>query len=122
MDMGELRTKLAAIEHERWSAYMRYFLGKLEPTEGGRLVPQAYYDNLLALAHTAFSDLSDKLRAADVGEVDRYWPLVEDMAKLAEYLHYQGTSCKEVLEQLEGDWVIAHKDDMCHEDRMGAER
>jgi hypothetical protein len=73
----ELIDQLAAIEHERWADWQRYFFSKCERNGDGSLtVPAGYVDALEKQIRTSYNDLSDEERASDRGEVLRYWPYV----------------------------------------------
>lgn len=77
-EMPMLLEQLAAIEHDRWADWQRYFMGKLERDAEGRLViPVAYEDALSALIETPYADLSEELKNADRREVGRYWATIE---------------------------------------------
>jgi hypothetical protein len=80
IDDGELREKLAAIEHERWSDWQKWchkVLAENMPSD----VFQDYVWPILIRwekqADTAYKDLSDSEKASDMEQVDRYWPLIK---------------------------------------------
>lgn len=74
----ELKAQLAAIEHQRWGDWMKYFFSKCdERLDGDRIVPGGYARALERQIATPYRDLSVKDQNADIEEVERYWPLVE---------------------------------------------
>lgn len=76
----ELREKLAAIEHERWADWQKYCNQKVR-----QVVPIEHLKEVedLLLTHwerqiaTPYERLSDKEKASDMEQVDRYWPLMD---------------------------------------------
>lgn len=77
----ELREKLAAIEHQRWSDWQKWchkVLGENMPSD-------VFQDHVWPIlirwekqADTAYNDLTDKEKASDMEQVDRYWPLIQE--------------------------------------------
>src|SRR4051794_39110284 len=89
-DSGDkgLKEKLAAIEHERWADWQEWCHEVLRnnlPVEAIPAVEKILerWDKQIA---TPYSELSDKEKASDMEQVDRYWPLIEAYiaSKLAE--------------------------------------
>jgi hypothetical protein len=81
-DEDELREKLAAIEHERWADWQDWMHQLLETvkTENGdifRAIPNDLYQRWQRQIETPYSELSDKEKASDMEQVDRYWPLIK---------------------------------------------
>lgn len=79
----ELKEKLAAIEHERWSDWQEWchkILWENIPSD----VMQDYVWPILARwdkqAKTAYKDLTDAEKASDMEQVDRYWHLIVKFA------------------------------------------
>ena len=69
--------QLAAIEHERWADWMRYFLGKCEPYSDDSLhIPAGYVAALQRLIDTPYAELSEEQKENDRREVRRYLHLV----------------------------------------------
>lgn len=80
--MHELREKLAAIEHERWADWQRYFHSKCDRDPDGSLaVPPGYVAALERLIETPYADLAEDQKDNDRREVDRYWPLIEELER-----------------------------------------
>jgi glutathione S-transferase len=78
----ELREKLAAIEHERWSHWQAWFFSQCEQMMTGAdkiglKVPQGYVDHLQKQIDTHYQQLSEQEKESDREQVDRYWPLIE---------------------------------------------
>lgn len=74
----ELKAQLAAIEHQRWADWMKYFFSKCtERADGDRIVPGEYARALERQIATHYRDLAVQDQNADIAEIDRYWPLVE---------------------------------------------
>lgn len=72
MDKDELCEKLAAIEHERWAAWQNWVHKVyLEGNFGEFMLRWQKQIN------TPYAELSDKEKASDMEQVDRYWPLIE---------------------------------------------
>lgn len=75
--IDELKEKLAAIEHERWSDWQKWMHSVLrrsgELTEGVDEILQRW-DKQIA---TPYSKLSATEKASDMEQVDRYWPLIK---------------------------------------------
>lgn len=78
--IDDLKEKLAAIEHERWSDWQKWchkVLGENMPSD----VFQDYVWPILVRwekqADTPYEKLSDSEKASDMEQVDRYWPLIE---------------------------------------------
>lgn len=90
----ELREKLAAIEHERWSDWQKYVHSKL--TEDVRFENGQYFStgnrimNVKDFAHwesqiaRPYEKLTDAEKASDMAQVDRYWPLIATHSKKQE--------------------------------------
>lgn len=85
----ELREKLAAIEHERWSDWQKYQHSKLKaiktvihgkPVEGMLMLPEDYQHWEEQIA-TEYSELSEREKASDMEQVDRYWSLIENFVE-----------------------------------------
>lgn len=84
-DKAELREKLAAIEHERWSDWQRYCHSRLkkiianihgEKVEGMLMTPSDYLHWEEQIA-ADYNELSEKEKQSDRDQVDRYWNLIE---------------------------------------------
>lgn len=85
MTKDELREKLAAIEHERWADWQRYLHGTTyEFDANGKhhyAIPPMLFKNWERQINTPYSELSDVEKVADMQQVDRYWPLIEEYIK-----------------------------------------
>lgn len=67
-----LRQKLAAIEHERWADWQNW-VHKVY-LEGNFKEYMLRWQKQIA---TPYAELSDREKASDMEQVDRYWPLIE---------------------------------------------
>lgn len=74
----ELRDKLAAIEHERWSDWQKWchqvLREQLDTTPELERVLERW-DRQIA---TPYDKLSDSEKASDMEQVDRYWSLLKE--------------------------------------------
>lgn len=74
---SDLREKLAAIEHERWSSWQRYVHDRGNRQADGSLVLSAddvvRWDRQMT---TDYADLTEAEKDSDREQVDRYWHLV----------------------------------------------
>lgn len=85
---SELREKLAAIEHERWAQWQAWChsQGREEWVEmDGKpelmlCIPMEIVSRWNRQIETPYAELSDKEKASDMEQVDRYWPLVSSYA------------------------------------------
>ena len=78
--MNDLKEKFAAIEHERWADWQRHLHSKCTENEQGDLIiPNGYKVHLERQINTPYADLSEEEKQSDRREVDRYWPLVQDV-------------------------------------------
>jgi len=76
--MNELYEKLAAIEHERWSDWMRYqFTLCKENKDGSLTIPLKLVERWKAQIDTNYTDLSEREKDSDREQVDRYWDLLD---------------------------------------------
>jgi len=74
--MNELHEQLAAIQHDIWSHWQKYFHSKLE--RGCYLDPNYKY-NLEKQIRTPYTELSEREKASDREQVDKFWPLIEPL-------------------------------------------
>lgn len=75
----ELREKLAAIEHERWADWQKWCHKVLRencPSPELEKVLERW-DTQIA---TPYEQLTDREKASDMEQVDRYWPLIDTYA------------------------------------------
>ncbi len=78
MSAAELKEILAAIEHQRWSDYMEYFLKKLHRMQDGcYIIDAGYADALWKLIRAKYENLGEAQKQADRDEVERYWRVIE---------------------------------------------
>ena len=71
----ELRDKLAAIEHERWAdwqAWCHNVIRENSPSPETLKVLERW-DKQIA---TPYAELTEREKASDMEQVDRYWPLI----------------------------------------------
>lgn len=77
----ELKEKLAAIEHERWSDWQKYVHGLMEhhddPMREEMVLDAGWYYRWQKQINTPYAELTDKEKASDMEQVDRYWNLIE---------------------------------------------
>jgi len=67
----DYREQLAALCHEQWSGWMRYFFDKCTQTPEGMLVPVGYVLSLRSLIDTPYADLPEGQKDNDRQEADR---------------------------------------------------
>ncbi len=79
VDNIELREKLASIEHERWSDWQKWVHERVcyKQEDGGLWIPPNHVEHWNKQIETPYAELSDKEKASDMEQVDRYWPLIE---------------------------------------------
>lgn len=76
----DLYERVAAIQHDIWAHWMRYLLGSKtfpitsEPT--GRGLREADVQQWLRQIDTPYADLTEREKASDREQVDRFWPLI----------------------------------------------
>lgn len=74
-----LREKLAAIEHERWADWQKWVHQSTHKGSQGEITFNSY-DQFMEWErqiNTPYADLSDREKASDMEQVDRYWPLIQ---------------------------------------------
>lgn len=74
---NELREKLADIEHQRWADWQKYchkVIRENVPFSKPLDIVLTRWDIQIM---KPYSKLSDKEKASDMEQVDRYWPLIE---------------------------------------------
>lgn len=86
----DLKEKLAAIEHERWADWQKWVHEMFNKGHFPYMYPRWQKQ-----IETPYAELSDKEKASDMEQVDRYWPLIEAHEKVA---------IRRVLEELLEDW------------------
>jgi len=75
--MNDLKEKLAAIEHERWTDWMRYLFGKGYRREDGAIILGKHdVKRWMIQCGTDYAELSELEKQSDRDQVDRYWGLV----------------------------------------------
>ncbi len=85
---SELKEKLSAIEHERWSDWQKYMHSKcvrvidVNDTTGEEnlrevSMPVDLFKAWERQVKTPYSELSEKEKQSDRDQVTRYWPLIE---------------------------------------------
>lgn len=76
----EMKEKLAAIEHERWSDWMKYLFGECYMVNNGDMaIPADLVKHWQRQIGTPYKNLQYWEKDSDMEQVDRYWPLVEAM-------------------------------------------
>ena len=77
--MSELYEKLADIEHQRWSDWMKYQFSLCTVREDGTIViPNVSANHWLRQMSIDYSDLSEEEKDSDREQVDRYWHFIEE--------------------------------------------
>lgn len=79
---NELREKLAAIEHERWSDWQKWCNEVIRKTikDGNELeLVLARWDRQI---DTPYDNLTPGEQMSDMHQVDRYWPLIDAHVKV----------------------------------------
>lgn len=87
---NELRQKLAAIEHERWSDWQKW-CHKIICQNDPNLQTLNVLERWEKQIATPYSQLTPAEKASDLEQVDRYWPLVE------EYVNFHNIQLLEAL-------------------------
>jgi hypothetical protein len=110
---GELKEKLAAIEHERWADWQKWCHQVIR--ENMPLEVMIKLDPILERWDkqiiTPYSRLSDKEKTSDMEQVDRYWPLIQEYinaevrAVLEELKEHRKTV--QASETINGEWYKA---------------
>lgn len=73
-----LLEQLAAIEHDQWADWQRYFHGQcISNPDGSLTVPASYVAALNRLIGTPYAELPEEQKQYDRDEVMRYLPLVK---------------------------------------------
>jgi hypothetical protein len=81
-ELGALRRRLAAIEHERWADWQRWIHEQCTVTvEGEYCIPKELVERWERQIATPFEQLSEREQASDLEQVDRYWPLIFDLVR-----------------------------------------
>ena len=96
-DKEELRQKLASIEHERWADWQKWchkVLREQVPYSPELELVLTRWDKQI---ETPYSGLSDKEKASDMEQVDRYWHLID------QYTQSKLKLLDEVREQVIGE-------------------
>ena len=88
-DLKELKEKLAAIEHERWADWQKWVHSRayLDWDAEGNTIYCFKQEQISAWDKqitTPYSELSDREKASDMEQVDRYWPLILNLIKKRE--------------------------------------
>ena len=69
--------QLAFIEHDRWSQWQRYMHSKsIRQTDGSLLIPSDLVERWERQMTTEYADLTDKEKASDREQVQKYLPLI----------------------------------------------
>lgn len=92
-DDGELKRikevyyeQLAAIEHERWGDWQKYmhsqgkWVAGVDDQENGLLFEEDQIAHWERQMGTKYEDLTEREKIEDQKQVDRYWPLIEQIA------------------------------------------
>lgn len=77
MTEKELREKLAAIEHDRWSHWQRYLHSKGMLRKDGLVLSHDDIAHWERQINTPYEELSEREKDSDRKEVDKYLPLIK---------------------------------------------
>jgi predicted exporter len=77
IDEAELRKKLAAIEHERWASWQIWCNRVIRDAVPDNPALEAVLKRWDRQIDLPYQYLSDKEKASDMEQVDRYWPLIK---------------------------------------------
>ena len=87
MDLEALRRRLAAIEHDRWAAWQGWVHSVCRRLPSGELViPAALVERWERQIATPYDQLNEAEQLSDMGQVERYWPLIAAVLERAERL------------------------------------
>lgn len=87
-ELQELKEKLADIEHQRWADWQKWVHSKcvessLNGGDGSYVsFPAELFRAWEKQINTPYAELSDREKASDMEQVDRYWPLIESYLSL----------------------------------------
>lgn len=78
VDHSVLKERLAAIEHERWSDWMKYMFsvcsGIFAPDRGpGSFIPADFAKRWIRQMNTPYAELTEEEKQSDRDQVERYW-------------------------------------------------
>lgn len=72
--------ELAAIEHERWADWQKYLHSNcIDNVDGGKTIPSKLYLHWQRQINTKYADLTEKEKDSDREQVDRYWPIIQNL-------------------------------------------
>lgn len=91
MRREQLREELAALEHDRWSRWMKYLTehAHLSTTENVGRFGESLAFRWYRLMETPYADLSEAEKESDRAEADRTLALLDRVGALAEYRRLQ---------------------------------
>lgn len=73
----DLIEELASVEHERWSHWQRYLHERCVPGADGSLtIPAELVRQWTRQINTPYAELSEKEKASDRDQVERYLPII----------------------------------------------
>lgn len=80
----DIKEQLADIEHQRWADWQKWMHSLTKDLPLGargvfRVIPQVYFDRWERQINTSYADLTAAEKAADMEQVNRYWPLIETL-------------------------------------------
>lgn len=85
-NINKTRERLAAIEHERWADWQKWMhslMGSLVGSDGNTTtlvaIDKSYIDRWERQINTPYPKLSEREKASDMEQVDRYWPIILDL-------------------------------------------
>ena len=82
--LHNIREKPSAVEHERWSHWLRYMHNKAERNlEGSLLIPAELVIRWERQMSTDYFDLDEAEKDSDREQVDKYIPIIEEALRKA---------------------------------------
>ena len=81
-EMGdELKSELAAVQHEIWAHWMQYLFSIcIEEDDGCYIIPSIFADRWKRQIATHYDHMSPKEQASDLEQVDRFMPILLEIA------------------------------------------
>ncbi len=80
----EIREKLAEIEHQRWADWQKYMHTHVYDSSESinphlKVIPTELYNRWERQIMTPYSELSEAEKDSDRKQVERYWPLIQEL-------------------------------------------
>lgn len=81
MDTNNIRERIAAIQHEQWSGWMKYLFSKCKRQELTSEIPKVWRDRWERQIDTPYSQLTDKEQESDRVEADKLLQLIKSVCE-----------------------------------------